>query len=246
MVKKYGWRLLASLFGALEVTILNRYLRKARLRGEEYFFDRLEFLHRRFHWGTRVVPVGESIRPGVKVLPTDEIREIVRRSRVHAVTECWCRKTFRKCDHPVETCLVLSFAEDRLALADRGLCSRVSQDRVQGILDDAERRGLVHQLVCCSDPAGDVYYVICNCCPCCCIGLQSLIRFGKDLVRGSGFIAEVSDECDVCGKCAERCHFGARLPTPGRMSVDPGKCLGCGLCVPSCEKKATFLVYRKE
>jgi ferredoxin len=236
-------KLFASTFGAIEVPILNYYRRTTKAKGEKYFFDKIGDLNKNFGWRTKVVPIKESINSNVKILPIDEIREIIKRSRVRTIGECWCRKTFKNCTRQTNTCFVLFFAEDRTELIDRGFCSRVSEKKINQILDEAEKAGLVHQLICCGDK--NVFYVICNCCPCCCVSLQSFVKYGKSLVEKSEFVAEVSDKCKVCGRCIERCYFNARKIIDSKLFIDRDKCFGCGLCVSGCENDATDLVYRK-
>lgn len=238
---KFLKRLYASIFGALEVPILNYHLRKQK--GEKHFFDKVESLNKNFGWGTRIVPLKKSISPQVKILPTEEIKEIIKRSRVRAVSRCWCRETFKNCSRPTSTCLVLFFAEDRLDLIKRGFCSKISEDKINHILEEAEKEGLIHQLICCGDE--DTFYVICNCCPCCCVGLQALIKYQKPVVKNSPFVAEINHECTGCGKCLKRCYFKARTIRKNKSYVDKEKCLGCGLCVTTCENKSTYLVRRE-
>ncbi len=67
----------------------------------------------------------------------------------------------------------------------------------------------------------------------------------RDLVARSDYIA-VTDQkrCTGCGRCIERCLFGARTLCDDVIEFDAGACLGCGLCVSVCPEKATVMKER--
>jgi len=44
----------------------------------------------------------------------------------------------------------------------------------------------------------------------------------------------VEDWCEACGRCVEKCSFGALSIRDGRADVDPGKCMLCGYCARVC------------
>ncbi len=56
------------------------------------------------------------------------------------------------------------------------------------------------------------------------------------LVARSAFIAvqDSAGECINCGKCVDRCYFGARKMKEGKLVYNPNSCYGCGLCVSNC------------
>lgn len=45
-------------------------------------------------------------------------------------------------------------------------------------------------------------------------------------------------KCNLCGKCAELCHFNAIVVTPKKALVFPELCHGCGLCSLGCPQGA--------
>jgi MinD superfamily P-loop ATPase len=88
----------------------------------------------------------------------------------------------------------------------------------------------------------DRFYAICNCCPCCCGGLEAMRERGVPMVISSGFVAQVdADRCSACGTCAEVCPFGA-VTVDGASHVDTAACMGCGVCESQCPQKAIALV----
>lgn len=242
--RNFWKRLYASFFGMMEVPLLTEFMKIREEKGEKYAFEKLEEMAKNGEWSTRVVPVKEAIRNDVKILPIEEIREIVKRSKVRGIGECWCRTNFKNCNKSTKTCIALSFAEDRIDLMDRKFSSKVSEEEIDKLLDRAEEEGLVHQLICAGDK--DVFYVICNCCPCCCVGLQAFIKYGKHLVQKSDFVAETDTElCIGCGRCLERCYFSARERDGKIVRTIKNKCFGCGLCAGKCPVSAIKLVRVK-
>ena len=83
--------------------------------------------------------------------------------------------------------------------------------------------------------------LICNCCPCCCMGIP-LLRQGLAINDPSRFCARIDpDLCSGCGICHERCYFNAitwEEEEGGVSVVNPEKCLGCGLCQVKCPEAA--------
>ena len=105
---------------------------------------------------------------------------------------------------------------------------------------DSEERGLVHQII--FFPSPQFYYVICNCCPCCCLSLSNFFDKGAPQVVKSEFIAVTdTNKCTNCGICEQRCHFGARKLKDKKLKFLSQKCFGCGLCVSTCPEKAITL-----
>ena len=68
------------------------------------------------------------------------------------------------------------------------------------------------------------------------------------LVAQSAFISvqDSSGECSNCGKCSQRCYFGARIMKDGKLRYNPDLCYGCGLCVTSCINSVISLKKRSK
>jgi formate hydrogenlyase subunit 6/NADH:ubiquinone oxidoreductase subunit I len=74
--------------------------------------------------------------------------------------------------------------------------------------------------------------------------MWNLMEGALPLLAPSGYVSEVSDECNGCGSCAENtCHFQAiRLDEDGQKAViNLQKCMGCGVCVDVCPVGAVSL-----
>jgi len=239
----YWWnRVFAYVMAMCEIPYLEFELEPGK--NDEEFFGKVNLLMEKINWGTRVVPIGKAIHPKTEILPYQEFEEVLMRSEVQGIGECWCRTTFKNCDRPTNTCILLGFPGNRLDLENKGHVAKVSRDEIRAVIKRAEEAGLVHELIRAGDD--DTYYVICNCCPCCCAGLRGLVEFGNKGVIHSEFIPQTNDNCEGCGTCLGRCYFNARTLADGKIVVDPEKCLGCGLCCTGCPNEANFLVKRQE
>ena len=91
-------------------------------------------------------------------------------------------------------------------------------------------------------------WIICNCCPCCCLGLKTLTQKGSYRERHFNPIFEPAvdaDMCTACEVCVERCPVDA-IAVEDIARVDRDKCLGCGLCTGTCPVEAISMVVRED
>jgi ferredoxin len=189
-------------------------------------------------FSSKVIPVAESFSPEQWVLPSEQALEIVRRAGSIAVHRCICRSHYKRCDHPVEVCLLLNQVADK-AVAREG-ARHVSPDEAAGILRVANESGLVHLSLYMPDHE---VFALCSCCSCCCHDLQIVKRYGRqDLMVRSEYRASTRQEaCILCGDCVDRCPFDARRISEERLVFSPDRCLGCGLCVATCPTGAVTM-----
>jgi NAD-dependent dihydropyrimidine dehydrogenase PreA subunit len=241
-----------------EKWFLNRSFNPMLMKGESRSLsDRLRFflgklvtksVSGRF-WGSTVIPINYAIDSSTQILSGEEVLGFAQRSPIKAIGDCYCRKTYgNKYNLPMRTCLFFSdsvILEDLLqkdGMSNLNL-AKVSYDEIKRTLEECEKVGLVHQTV--YFPSKDTVYVICNCHPSSCVMLQGMIKYGVKSVVKSKFIVSFSrDTCIGCGKCVERCYFGANIEKGKMIEYDYLKCFGCGLCVTSCPTKSRILVRR--
>ena len=195
-------------------------------------------------YGSRVIPLNKNLSTTLLVSPTEEIMNIVRRLSAVSIGYCYCRVKNHNCDNPVWTCLHVGTGKYLAELENEIPLRASSIEEVEKLLHKADKLGLVHQLI--TAPSNDYFYVICNCCPCCCTMLQAASALGpKRAAISSSFVAQQDKElCTDCGKCVERCYFNARRFVKEKLEYNSLNCAGCGLCVTFCPSGAIELIRR--
>jgi len=193
--------------------------------------------------GVRVVPAWKAIERSrslsvAELRPEDNLGDLVRKADAIAVVPCTCRRSLRRCGHPIDICVVFNRGAEYAV--GRGAGRRISADEAMAIFGEAEEAGLVHTW---PFALSSRLNEICNCCSDCCIYFDSGLQFGtvdRTLER-SQLRAEVDPEiCNGCQDCVERCFFEAieMKRTPGakklKAVVDADRCFGCGVCAVAC------------
>ena len=193
-------------------------------------------------FSSKVIPISESLKAKQWVLPTEQAIEILRNAKSVALQKCECRTHYKRCDKPVEVCFLLNEVGDKFV--SKGQARHVSLTEAMDVLRKANESGLVHLTLYMPDHQ---VFALCSCCSCCCHDLQIVKLFDrKDLMVQSEYVAVTDPEiCTHCGKCIERCVFGARMFQDERMEYHAEACLGCGLCVTICPVGATSMQPRE-
>jgi Pyruvate/2-oxoacid:ferredoxin oxidoreductase delta subunit len=176
-----------------------------------------------------------------QIIPYPTARDILLKGPPNVVLmECPCRLGQEEHCTPTEVCMVVGggdFVLDHHPNRTR----RVTQQEALALLGAEHERGHVHTAYF-KDACDDKFYALCNCCSCCCGGLQAMVQHGVPMVASSGFVAEVDEgACIACGTCEELCPFHA-ITTNGRSEVIYEKCMGCGVCEGHCDTGAITLV----
>jgi Pyruvate/2-oxoacid:ferredoxin oxidoreductase delta subunit len=159
--------------------------------------------------------------------------------------DCGCRTDKRNCNSPLDTCISLGVEDDYVERYSQYHPRFVTVEEALYALRRSHEAGLVHMAYVLK--GSDKVSPICSCCPCCCHTLGGLTRFGiSTQVLTSELVAQDDDaKCIDCGKCIERCVFGARAMVDGEKRYDATRCFGCGLCVTTCPEGAVSLVERR-
>ncbi len=176
-----------------------------------------------------------------QVIPYRTARDILLKGPPNVtLLECPCRLAQEDHCSPTEVCMVVGGGEfmlDHHPTRTR----RIAQDEALAVLHAEHERGHVHTAYF-KDACDNKFYAICNCCSCCCGGLQAMVEHGVPMVTASGFVAEVDEgACIACGTCEELCPFDA-VHVNGRSEVVFEKCMGCGVCEGHCDTGAITLV----
>jgi Pyruvate/2-oxoacid:ferredoxin oxidoreductase delta subunit/DNA-binding MarR family transcriptional regulator len=197
----------------------------------------LEVTRQRPRPGMRVIPVNVSVDFNSQILAFEDVRELIGRARIIAVTRCSCRAIDGACGEPLEVCMQLDKAADYAI--ERGTGRSLTDDEALDMLRMCEEEGLVHT-------AGNAKtgHVVCNCCRDCCINWTSPSQALERFAAPSRFRASIQEEeCTGCELCVERCFFDAmHMDEDGLMaSVTEENCLGCGLCQVVCAPEAIVM-----
>jgi ferredoxin len=184
----------------------------------------------------------ENALPNDTVLLLHEVEEMIDAATHIVVQPCDCRRLGQNCERPVETCIWLD--DSALEALDRGHGRRLTRQEAKELLRWADRKGLMHTADSQWQTRG--LHAICNCCACDCYPFRAAQALGsKGVWPRSRYIAVYDpEECNLCGACVNRCHFGAFYHDDSQVVVDgkqkpnvlydPARCWGCGLCANTC------------
>ncbi len=172
-----------------------------------------------------------------------QVMEILVNADSIAVQACECRTHYKRCDNPLEVCLLLNKVGDKFVSINKA--RHVSLTEAVDILKNANEHGLIHLALYMPDHET---FALCSCCSCCCHELQIVkLTERKELMVHSEYVAATDpDTCTHCGECVNRCIFDARSFNDEKMEYDPDAYLGCGLCITVCPVDATIMILKNE
>lgn len=183
-----------------------------------------------------------ALRDLEQVIPYPTARQLVLAAPpALALFECPCRHVRRNPCKPTQVCIVVGQPFVDFALEHNRAWTRpASRQEVLDVLEAEHRRGHVH-MAWFKDVCLDRMFAICNCCPCCCGGIEAMVRHGVPMIASSGYVARVDPaRCAGCGTCEKLCPFSA-IRTDGISQVDFDRCMGCGVCCSRCPEGAIRL-----
>lgn len=213
------------------------------------------------HWkdvqtkGLRVVPIQRTLDDRRRILPYEDVLNLLLQQERFAVAHCACRHranmdpSATPCKHETETCLHFGRLADYIVKNSLG--REITREESEEILARSAEAGLVHAV---SNWQRDVD-TICNCCMCCCVYFQAfhVLRHGSAMNASAYEVHTRPESCRGCGVCVKRCPMGAlRLEahplaenTRGKASVpDRDLCIGCGVCAHGCPTQSLSLKRR--
>jgi len=200
--------------------------------------------------GLRAIPINETIRDTRQVIPYEDVLKVVDNFEYYSVSSCACSHRhnldpiFEDCKYNLERCL--HFDTLGRYCVENGLGREITKEETLKILKNAADAGLVHGIST-SEKGPDT---ICNCCSCCCLFLESVVKMPGIIPRGhqpSSYIREMDKEkCIGCGVCVRHCSMKALELKDKEVIFTDERCIGCGVCVHKCAQDATYLKYRGE
>ena len=199
-----------------------------------------------YHHAKAIIEVDQDIplQDLEKIIPYPQARDLVLNAPLEiTLFDCACRARRENPCEPTMVCLVIGrpFA-DFVLEHNPDTARRIDQAEALKILAEEHERGHMHaawfRRICMGR-----FYCICNCCSCCCAGIEGMNRLGTQMMTPSGYASQVDAElCQGCGTCASVCHFDARTVVDGKGQRDWDRCMGCGVCASKCPTGATQLV----
>jgi NAD-dependent dihydropyrimidine dehydrogenase PreA subunit len=178
-----------------------------------------------------------------QIIPHEIARSIVLNASPRIVAfECGCRHSRPNPCQPTQVCLFIGepyadFMREHHPKESRELTRQEALE----LLDQEHARGHLHSAWF-KDAMMDRFYVLCNCCKCCCGGIENMVKYNSPQMASSGYVIEANtDLCDACGTCVETCPFEALALDTDHVMLSWDKCMGCGVCVDKCPNKGLSL-----
>ncbi len=159
-----------------------------------------------------------------------------------AAYECACRHARADSCEPTQVCMIVGqpFVDFVLEHHPNG-SRRLTQEEALELLRKEHERAHLHSAWF-KDLMLDRFYGICNCCKCCCGGVEVMVKYGIPVMASSGYVPQADEGvCTACGTCVDVCPFDA-LSLDATVVTDREKCMGCGLCMDRCPQEALALV----
>lgn len=178
-----------------------------------------------------------------KIIPFPMARDLILNGPPDvAIYECSCRHNRQKPCLPTRVCMIVGQPFVDFIIEHRPEESqRINQKEAVEILRAEHLRGHIHTAWF-KDLLQDRFFVICNCCRCCCGGIEAMMKHHLPIMVSSGYSALVDkNKCAGCGLCVQVCPFSASKLENKKSQIDREKCMGCGVCVDKCPEKAITL-----
>jgi len=192
----------------------------------------------------QTIPINIEIEAENKIYDFGSVEKYLRNASSIAIQDCKCRNEKRHCDAPLDVCMLLNWRAEKALRCGKRNVRRASLNEALSTLRRSVDSGLV--LTSIVRKGDESPNTICSCCSCCCYTLSGVLRFGLASHLLSSDMTAMDREivCSDCGRCVDRCHFGARIFVGKKMVHNPDRCFGCGLCVPTCPDKVISLKQR--
>lgn len=164
-----------------------------------------------------------------------------------AVGPCVCQAALNRWKEPIKKDLVVLYGADIYYHLNRGY-ELISADQAKTLLHECHRAGLVHAVEFCFQ-SGRWTFVVCNCDTEICAPTRVYLLTGKFHYAGPEVARHDPEKClgaDACGRCLQRCIYGANRIAGDAVRYDAEACMGCGLCVSTCTGRARHMTERRD
>jgi Na+-translocating ferredoxin:NAD+ oxidoreductase subunit B len=191
---------------------------------------------------TRTVSVEEEVTHRSAVLPLSEVRTLLLNTKDIGAGICMCRRwgdlEKKPCAAPQDNCLVLG--QSAIFAMGRNIVKRITSEEAIRRMEAADKAGLIHSYT--NDPDHFIN-LLCNCCQCHCRIIQSIgnAPVPSEIITARYVVEIDEDSCTACETCIERCQMEALKMKDGKLTSNPIRCLGCGLCTSVCPTESLTL-----
>lgn len=172
-----------------------------------------------------------------------------------AVSECVCQTALKRYGEPVKKDMALLYLADMTTtLKHTGIKEKFevipTAEEAKAMLRYFHQCGLMHNVFYCQS-SGKWTFVMCNCDGEICVPFRSYMAGRtEEMSAGPEVVQFDATKCkgiEQCGACVRRCILQATtVDAEGKVVVDADKCLGCGLCVSTCQGGARTMVARDD
>jgi hypothetical protein len=136
-----------------------------------------------------------------QIIPYPMARDLVLKGPPDvAVYECPCRHNRANSYQPIQVCMAIGqpFVDFLLEHYPK-VSRRLDQSEALELLEAEHERGHLHSAWF-KDACLDRFYPICNCCGCCCGGIEAMVKYDIPMVASSGYVVQVDET--LCTACA--------------------------------------------
>lgn len=153
----------------------------------------------------------------LEIMDYDRASNVIKNAKFITASMCFCRHKMehlgKACSAPMDVCL--TFGDSAYTLSKHGYGRAIEAAEGLEILNMAYDYNLVQ----CGENVRDGSVFLCNCCGCCCEGMQAIKQFGYlNPIQTTAFLPQVIED----------------------------SCIGCGICVRNCHKKSIYLKHREK
>ena len=122
------------------------------------------------------------------LLTLAEAEQIIDASGSVALGPCSCRQTFRHCDSPIMSEIVVGIGAEVFSQIRTDEFHEISKEAAKDILRQCHQKQLTHTIMKCWQD----FYAICNCCNCCCVPTRLKQHYGIEyaLVRNKEIVED--------------------------------------------------------
>jgi len=150
------------------------------------------------------------------------------------VCNCGCRESRGECARSrMDVCLMFTADDPGSGAGKR----EITRAEAEAILGEAADKFLVARPWRNEDRSETVG--ICFCCDDCC---GYFLDPSEKCDKGEMIARTDFGACTHCSACVDVCYFHARVMNNEKLTVDPERCYGCGLCVTVCPEECIRMV----